>query len=1167
MGEIHYSLKLFCLSLLLIINYYKHQKITVMSNRLTSVSILLAMMAFSPMLANAATDNVAGVEITQQSSTCRGVIIDSQGEPVIGASILVKGTTTGTITDMDGNFEINNVRRGATLVISFVGYKTQEVVWNGQTLNITLEDDAATLDEVVVTALGMKRSTKALGYAMTELKGDELDANLINPVQALQGKVAGVDISASDGGMFGASKILIRGASTLGKNNQPIYVVDGIILDNSIVENDADWGSGAANYGNELKNLNPDDFETVSVLKGAAATALYGSRGLNGAVVITTKSGRGKKGLGVNVTQTFGFDRVTGQPKLQNEYMEGSFPGYKSGNNIFDENEVYYLNGDGYPSYVVLGDYGDTGVAFGPTFEYMASKYSKMEWFDHTYRDIKPYKNNFKDAYDTGFSTNTNVAISGGNDTTSFYTSVSYKYSDGTLPNNSFQRFSVLAKAAHKITKAVELEASMTFTNSTPRNAQPNIGENFGLGGWDRTYDAKYFRDKYKGAHGGIASATYGDEYGYVPGRDTWWSIWENDYRQKETVVRPNLKLTVDFTPWLKWQTEGSYNYYYVRTENKVPGAGYQNKGGGYGVGFSNKEQINLNTNLLFDKDLNEDFHLNGFLRYELYHNFQSAMSSSTKGDLIMPNQYFLANGSDGYSTSAAVSGEKTIQSVAAQVGFSYRDQLFVDVTGRNDWSSSLVYSDGHGTYSYFYPSINASWLIHESLRLPEFISFWKLRASLAQVGNDTSAYYINSAYSLRSYTGNASGAFYTLSLPGTTYSQNLKPEKKTSWEIGTDFRILRNRIGLDFTFYKENTKNQIMTVSIPNVSGYNNALINAGNIQNSGVEIALNTTPVESKDFTWDLNFTYTKNKSKIIELSDLVAEYITLQGYTNYGNYRVGSVAKVGGAYGTLMTDAAPMRDKDSGMQVLAYSDSRRFAYIRRSGVVEEVGSMMPKFLGSVNTSLRYKNWTLRASFDMRFGGKVASYGSHYGTAYGYLDTSLAGRNPNHGGITWTSKFDGVTYTDGIIPDGLLPKGTVISQPDGSKYTVTGGSVSENGQSYQELYNQGLIEPTHAGTWMYFTNSWSQAVLNDNWFVTLNYIAFRDLSLSYSFDTKIANKIGAKSLNLTAQAHNLGYLLNSMPNKENPEAVAGTAAAEFRIRQFSGVTTSFTFTINASF
>lgn len=1152
----------------LIINYYKHQKITVMSKRLLSVSILLAAMSAAPVVANAATDNVAGVHATQQSSTCKGVVIDATGEPVIGASVLVKGTTTGTITDFDGNFEIPNVSKGATLVISFVGYKSQEVVWNGQALNITLEDDSALLDEVVVTALGMKRSAKALGYAMTEMKGDELNANVINPVQALQGKVAGVDISSSDGGMFGASKILIRGASTLGKNNQPIYVVDGVILDNGIVENDADWASGAQNYGNELKNLNPDDFETVSVLKGAAATALYGSRGLNGAVVITTKSGKGKKGLGVNFTQTFGFDKVTSTPHMQNQYAEGYFPGYASGKNPFDINEIYWKNSAGIPSYKVLSDYGDTGVAWGPSFEYLQSL-GGIEWYNGEVIPAKAYANNFKDAYDTGFNSNTNVAISGGNETTTFYTSLSYKYSNGTLPNNSFDRFSVLAKASHKLSKDVELEASMTFTNSTPRNAQPNIGENFFGGTWDRTYDAKYFRDKYKGDnHGGMASTSYGDQWGYVPGRGTWWSIWENDYRRKETVVRPNLKLTAQITPWLKWVTEGSYNYYYVRSEGKTPGSGYANKGGGYSIGFDNKEQINLNTNLMFDKDINEAFHMNGFVRYEFYHNYQSMMSSSTKGELIMPNQYFLANGKDGYSTSARVYGEKTIQSVAAQLGFSYKDQLFVDVTGRNDWSSSLVYSDGHGTYSYFYPSINASWLIHETFKekLPEFISFWKVRGSIAQVGNDTQAYWINSAYGLSSFTG-ANGSYYTTSLPGTTYSKNLKPERKTSWEIGTDFRILRNRIGLDFTYYKENTRDQIMEVSIPSVSGYSKALINAGNIQNSGVEVALNTTPIETKDWTWDLNFTYTKNSSKIVELSPLVASYIKLMGDPDYGNYRIGSVAKVGGAYGTLMTDAAPAKDAASGMNVLNWSDSRRFAYTKRNGTVEEVGTMMPDFLGSVNTSLKYKNWTLRASFDMRFGGKVASYGSHYGTAYGYTETSLKGRDEANGGITWTSKFDGVTYHDGVIPEGVILSGTQISQPDGSKYVVASGSASPNGESYAELVGKGVIEPSHAGTWTYFNNSWGQAVANDNWFVTLNYIAFRDLSLSYAVPSKFANKIGAKSLNMTAQAHNLGYLLNSMPNKENPEAVAGTAAAEFRIRQFSGVTTSFTFTINASF
>lgn len=1108
------------------------------------------------------------VGVYAQDITVRGSVVDQNGEPVIGATVKAAGTRVGTVTNANGEFSFK-APANSQIEVSYIGFAPQTMRASGN-MNFVLSEDATGLNEVVVTALGLKREQKALGYAMTELKGDELDANLINPVQALQGKVAGVEVTSSDGGMFGASKILIRGASTLNKNNQPIYVIDGVILDNDIVENDADWASGAQNYGNELKNLNPDDFETVSVLKGAAATALYGSRGLNGAVVITTKSGKGKRGLGIDFSQTFGFDKVTHQPDMQNEFAESFFyaSNPKSG---FLQNDLYWLNSDGYPSYKVLSSYGEMGTAFGPSFDFIRAnaKDGLIEMYDGQLHTPQAYDNNFKDAYDVGFSSNTNVAISGGNDRTTFYTSLSYRYNNGTLPNNDFRRFSVLAKGSHKITNNVELEASMTFTNSKPRNAQPNIGELFIDGTWDRMYDAKYYRDKYKGSHGGIAQTSYGDEWGYVIGRGTWWSIWENEYFQKETVVRPDLKLTWEFTPWLKWVTEGSYNYYFMQAENKQPGSGYYNQGGYYGTQQVRKEQINFNTNLMFDKQFNEDWHLNGFLRYELYNGYRSSISTNTKGDFIVPNQYFLANGSEGYSTSASVSQTKTIQSVAAQVGVSWRDQVFVDVTGRNDWSSSLVYADGHGTYSYFYPSINAAWLVTNTFResLPQWLSFWKLRASYAEVGNDTKPYYINSAYGLESYTNNFGKPFST-TVSSTTYSQDLKPERKRSWEIGTDIRFFDNRLGLDFTYYKENTVDQIMTVSIPSASGYSNALINAGNIQNSGVEIALNTTPVLTKDWQWDLNFTYTKNSSKIVELSDLCADYIRLQGTPDYGNYRIGSVAKVGGTYGMLMTDAAPLIDPVSGLQEfdLRYYNAGYYTpIVKRNGKVEEIGNSVPDFLGSINTTLRWKNWTLSASFDARFGGKVASYGSHYGNAYGYTKASLEGRE-GHGGIHFKSGFDGYEYDDGMIPNGIVTTGTQIVQPDGSMYTVGTGQYS-SGETWAELVNGGHAEYIHAGGWHYFYNSWGQAVVNDTWFKTLNYIAFRDLSLSYQFDNNIANKIGAKRLSLTAQAHNLGYLLNTMPNHENPEAVAGTTAAEFRIRQFAGVTTSFTFTLKATF
>lgn len=280
----------------------------------------------------------------QQTSTCKGVVKDATGETVIGASVVVKGTTNGTITGMEGDFSLQGVKKGDVIQISFVGYQTKEIVWNGQTIDVTLKDDTQTLDEVVVTALGMKRAEKALGYAVTEVKGEELKAaNTISPVAALQGKVAGVEIAQSDGGIFGATKIQIRGASTLSGNNQPIYVVDGVILDNNTSGNDdLNWTANPGDYGNELKNLNADDFASVSVLKGAAATALYGSRGLNGAVVITTKSGKGVQGFGVSLSQTFGWDVTTATPDIQTEYGYGLWPGERSAyGNRWDANGLY----------------------------------------------------------------------------------------------------------------------------------------------------------------------------------------------------------------------------------------------------------------------------------------------------------------------------------------------------------------------------------------------------------------------------------------------------------------------------------------------------------------------------------------------------------------------------------------------------------------------------------------------------------------------------------------------------------------------------------------------------------------------------------------------------------------------------------------------------------
>ena len=1141
-----------------------------MKNLFIRLSLVLALLA-------------AGLTAFAQS-TVRGTVKDAAGNGVIGASVFVQGTQNGAIVDMDGSFALPGVKSGDVLVVSCIGYATQNITWTGGPVNVVLAEDAEMLEGTVVTALGIRRDQKALGYAVTEIKSDQLNPNLINPVSALQGKVAGVEINASDGGMFGRNKILIRGASTLGKNNQPIFVVDGIILDNDVVDPSADWDANNLDYGNQLKNLNPDDFETVSILKGAAATALYGSRGLNGAIIITTKSGKGSRGLGVSFTQTLGFDKVTSGPQFQNVFMTGYPSGYGEYFDCASRYDIHHMNvwAEGHegkvPSLLILyrDIIGNNRRGFGNRFD----DYEQLEWYDGKLVPSKAYENNFVEAFNLGFNTNTNITLSGGNDRSSIYASLSEKYSTGTLPNNSFNRFNTLLKATHKLNDAIEVEGSVTFTNSEPRNAQPNIGQYFiGEGDFDRTYDAKYFRDKYKGEHGGLASASYGDEWGSIPGRGVWWSIWENETVQKETVVRPNLRVTIQFAPWLKWVTDGSFNYYYTRREEKRPDSGYANSGGGgsYRLENSTQEQTNLNTNFLFDFHLNEDWQLGGFLRGEYFNNYQEATAAWTDGGLVVPNRYFLNNSKNPIKGSGSVSGTKRMLSLVGQMTASYRDLLFLEATGRNDWSSALVYADGHGNYSYFYPSFSASWLIHETFALPKAISFWKLRASIAQVGNDTSPYTINTAYSISNFQHDSESGTNYMTIPGSVYDQNIRPERKTSWEVGTDFRVLNNRLGLDATFYKENTRDQIMSVSLPGATGVSSAFINAGNIQNMGIELALNTTPVETRNFAWDLNFTWTKNWSKIIELSDLVANYIALQGNADYGNYRIGSVAKVGGTYGILMSDSAPLKDYTyddegnvtggSGLPVL-YNWQRNYGttLYRRSGKIEEVGNSVPDFLGSVNTGIRFKRFQIRASFDARFGGYVASYPSRYGTSYGFLSTSLKGADKDHGGVTYTSKWDGITYDDGVIPVGIFPKGTNIPQPDGTTYTVKDGQWG-TGETFEELYKAGYVEPCHASSWTSFTNDWSNGTINDNWFTKLNYIAFRDLSVSWAIPDKWANALKCQGVTLQANAHNLGYILNTMPNKENPESVRGTAAAEFRIRNLQGVTTYFTFTINARF
>lgn len=1104
---------------------------------------------------------------THAQMSVSGTVRDVDGEGIPGVTVLEKGTSNGTVTDISGNYVIQ-VASDAVLDFSFVGMRTTEVNVGGrQAIDVQLEPDEIGIDEVVVTALGIKREAKALGYAMTEVSGDDIaQTNTINPVQALQGKSAGLSIGTSDGGLVGNAKIQIRGVSVLNSNNnQPIFVIDGVIVENS-VSNASEWADNANDFGNILKNLNPDDYESVSVLKGAAATALYGSRGINGAVVIKTKDGRGKRGIGVKVTQSVGIDHVYKQPDLQYEFGPGDLIGAigygekdENGNYYrFDYSQFYTREVDGVQTVTKIGN-PNAGFLWGPKYDGRP-----IEDFDGVMRNYVGYKNSMKDAYDVGVNSNTAVALSGGTDKGSFYLSNAYNYREGTSPTNEFERYSMLFKGSYDLASWLRADASVSFTNSTVTNPGNTLSLSFATGSWAGWYDTKRWkqRDVYQASHGGTPNNNYNDLYANVPGNGTWFNYNLDKQTREEQVTRPIVRLTADITDWMSITAEGNMNHYTTFYENKDLGTGYAMDGGSYeirhdrDVSRTGKLIINLN------KDFG-DFTTNAMLGGELWDRETSFNRTWTDGGLKVPGKFFMGNSKRTLNTEAKIGSTHQVNSLYFLLSGSWKEQLFLDVTGRNDWSSALVYTDGTGNYSYFYPSVSSSWIFTETFDMPAMFSFGKLRASWAQVGNDTSPYTINKGYGSGTWEIEGGNFAYLNSKSTTLVDPSIKPELKNSFEVGVDIRLFKNRLSADVAYYNEKINNQISTIPLPAESGLNEMLTNVGTMTNKGLEISVGFSPVRTRNFDWKSTFNYWNNETKISNLVDEVGEYKRLAGSEAYGNYRIASVAFEDGEYGVLMSDINPLLD-ENGNKVLRWLDSYRGAGYTRSYEVQEVGKINPDFEGSWNNDFRYKNFNLSVLLDARFGGHIASYSNRYGTSYGIMETSLRWRDPDHGGITWTSQYEdtkGQVFHDGMIPEGVFAEGQMVTAPSGE-------SVDVGGMTYQEAYEAGHVEPTHAGFYTYLTNSWGSGVVNEDWVSEVKYIALRNISIGYNLPKSLAKKMKAQNMYVSLNARNLFYLYNSMPNHLNPESFRGTTSNySYFERNFTPYTATYTMSISIDF
>ncbi|MBO9727664.1 MAG: SusC/RagA family TonB-linked outer membrane protein [Chitinophaga sp.] len=1040
----------------------------------------------------------------QDKKAITGTVKDEKGTFLPGVTVKEKNSSNGATTGADGSFKIQ-VAPGATITFSYIGFINQEVAVNGQsTLSIVLKEDNKNLNEVVVTALGIKREQRKLGYAVTELKGGEIaKSNAVNPVAALQGKVPGVDISAAAGGPQAAPRIVLRGAKSLGGNDQPIFVIDGVIFENEVSANDV-------NFGNVLKNFNPDDYETVSVLKGAAATALYGSRALNGAILITTKKGLQRKGIGVNVSQTLQMEKVYRAPiDLQNTYGQG-----------------------------IDGVYDNTagGYSFGPKMDGR-----DVQLLDGTTAKFVPRPNNVTDLYQTGKYYNTNVSMEGGSDKGTFRLSYSHLDNNSVSPNNSFGRNSFAFRGSSVISKVLSADVGMTYATSKTLNPDRQGGDYTGYNigrKWvyvfPRNYDPGYWNQakNYVGPNGGRADlATH-------PGADYFFQNAYNSWTRKETLLMGNFALNATATDWLKFIFKGNFSNEQSADERKEAGtdANFGGSNGYYSQAGVNKSQYTFTGLAVITPKLGKKFDGNLTLGAEAWNSgIGKQYNNYTDGGLRMPFLYDISNSMNAARVSNDPLLRKRINSLFFAASISYNNELFLDVTGRNDWSSALTYppgSLGNTTNSYFYPSVSGAWEFTQTLKeaMPSWLSYGKLRASYASVGGDTDPYSINTGYYTSDYfRGAATGSnlpLINIYKGDVLPNMNLKPSLAKTIEVGTNLRFLNNRIGLDFAWYRTNVTNQILSLGTTQETGVTSRKINAGSMINRGIEVAINATAIQHKNFSWDVTLNGSRNKNKIAALAPGVAQY------TMGEDQGVKAVANVGGSYGDLVTDYGFTRDAN-GRPLINYVPGGS-NYVRGYSVV---GNIMPDFnLGLVN-NFTYKNWTLGVLVQARIGGDFFSASHQYGTGRGTTANTEFGRDAAHGGIAFTDA-SGVKHEDGMIPDGVFRQGTTINK--------NGQNIQLDGMSYREAYEKGYVEPLTPINYYAMQGDWGIGIRETSVF-DASYVALREVSIGYSLPTKMIERWKLNSLRVSLVGRNLGYLFNNLPNHINPEAVRNNATFAF--------------------
>lgn len=999
--------------------------------------------------------------------TVSGTVTDQTGFGIPGVNVVEKGTTNGVSTDVDGNFTLT-VSDDAVLQFSAIGMKSMELSAS-QTSKVVMSEDIAMLDEVVVTALGIKREKKSLGYALQEVKGDELvesrESNLAN---AFSGKVAGLQVVRSSNGPAGSSKIVLRGNNSLTGDNQPLIVVDGVPMDNFTGAKNNDFWNPSEDMGSGLGDLNPEDIESMSVLKGPAAAALYGSRAGNGVILITTKTGKAKEGLGITFSSSLGFETIFMTPDLQTSFGQG-------------EN----------------GTFGETsGSSWGPKIEGQ-----EIKDFYGTKSNMQA-QDNVKNFMDTGLVLTNSISfqqqVSSG---TSLYSSVTYTDNDSNIPGSEMQRFNMITRAVSKFGKEsrwttdFKVQYMKTDVRNRPINgsrAESAFGTLLSL---PTSLDIRLYEK---------AVDKFNKHIWYNPtsGLNPYWAYRYNINEDDRDRYLLNGSVKYEFTDWLNVEIRAGADKYTTNTSRKLYGNGPLTNTGRYSLG---KDTFNeTNSSFLFSANKDELFGKFGgaatFGGNLMYRKHTSINANA--GELEVPNLFSITNGISKPTVSEGFSEHK-INSLYGTMQLSYDRFVFLDFTWRNDWSSSL----SKANRSFFYPSISGSLVFSEMLarseQQPDWLTYGKVRASYATVGNDMGPYQLYNYYEIsKDPNGNTKGSKNNI-----LFNPNVKNELIKSWEVGIEARLFEGKVGLDFAYYKSNATNQLLNVPMDPLSGYKSQKVNAGDIENKGFELMLSGSPVTTDDFSWDITLNLSKNTNTVVELTEDVTQY-ALGGFENV-SILAASGQKYGVIYGSKYKRVEDEKSEHFGKVV-----------VDKNGIPEAadgkyyLGNQQPDAMLGFSNNFRYKNLSFSFLIDARFGGKIFS-----GTNYGLK------RNGNSPLTVVNGERKELIY-DGVTSDG---KGG---------YTVNDKAVSP-----QDFWT-GLAGKSNANL----------GITEDNLFDATN-IRVRNIQLNYTLPSKWIKPLKMQSAKVGFSVNNVLMLKNHL-NGVDPESVYATGSNAVGFEYFSSPT-----------